>query len=69
MTASAAITGGNHVFGVGALGGGVSVITVWQLRQENVSTCAVLSFDLLPTIENPHSGHRRTGECGAGIES
>jgi hypothetical protein len=65
MTASAAITGGNHVFGVGALG----VITVWQLRQENVSTCAVLSFDLLPTIENPHSGHRRTGECGAGIES
>jgi hypothetical protein len=37
-------------------GGGVKVMTVSHLKQENVSSWGALALDLLPTIAIPQSG-------------
>jgi hypothetical protein len=50
-----------HWFGLGLFGGGVKLITVLQLRHENVSNCALFSSDLPLSIASPHSGQCRMG--------
>jgi hypothetical protein len=48
--------------------GGARLMTVLQLRQENVSKCALFSSDLLLNIARPQSGQCRSGgRVGAAI--
>jgi hypothetical protein len=59
-------TGGRHAgwphwFGLGLFGGGVKLITVLQLRHENVSNRALFSSDLPLSIASPQSGQCRMG--------
>lgn len=50
-----------HGFGLGLFGGGARLMTVLQLRHENVSNCALCSSDLLLSIAIPQSGQCRIG--------
>jgi hypothetical protein len=58
----------NHWFGLELVDGGARLMTVLQLRQENVSKCALFSSDLLLNIARPQSGQCRSGgRVGAAI--